>query len=261
MDYEDFYGEYGAIADALKERLSAQLRFLKRISKNIEKGDLKSTAKDLSSAKSAAEECVRLTCGAAEKIESVDMADYLESGDFAKQLVTACAENDVNVRGEGYSYEVFPYRLKIDPQNGELLINGRKSAGLRPKSVAAELAKGRVRLMAAAFNPAQYAMELAAAYDLALLAASRGGKPSAPDADIYLIVLYKFLTPMRRFRREYDVQAYALDLARLYMAQSNEAGDGRRFQFGPSRNNKKAIRIVDAAGNEQFLATIRFYSE
>ena len=66
---------------------------------------------------------------------------------------------------------------------------------------------------------------------------------------------------MRRFRREYDVQAYALDLARLYTAKSNEAGDGRRFQFGPSRNNIKAIRIVDASGNEQFLATIRFYSE
>ena len=260
MDYEDFYGEYAAAANTLEEQLSAQLRLLKRISKNIEKGDLKSTVRDLSSAKAAAEECVRLTCGAAERIESVDMADYLESGDFARQLVRSCEENGVNIRGEGSSYEVFPYRLKIDSQNGELLINGRKSPGLRPKSVAAELAKGRARLMAAAFNPAQYAAELAAAYDLALLATSKS-KSAAPDADIYLIDLYKFLTPLRRFRREYDVQAYALDLARLYMAESNETGDGRRFQFGPSRNNRKAIRILDAAGNEQFLATIRFYCE
>jgi hypothetical protein len=66
---------------------------------------------------------------------------------------------------------------------------------------------------------------------------------------------------MSRFRKDYDMQSYAFDLARLYTADSDEAGDGRRFQFGPSRNNNKAIRIIDAAGNEQFLVTIRFFSE
>ncbi|MDR1965089.1 MAG: hypothetical protein LBQ36_00140 [Synergistaceae bacterium] len=260
MDYEDFYAEYDVIANALKEQLSSQQRLLKRICKNVEAGDLKSTARDLASAASAASESVRLASDVAEKIGSFDTADYLRSGDFAKQLVALCTENEINIRGEGASYEVFPYRLKIDPQNEELLINGRKAVGLRPRAVAAYLAKGRARLLSAAFNPAQYATELAGAYDLALLA-SRPGKPVAPDADIYLTALYKFLTPMRRFRREYDVQAYAFDLARLYEAESNESADGRRFQFGPSRNNSKAIRIVDSAGNEQFLATIRFYRE
>jgi hypothetical protein len=260
MDYEDFYGEYVAIANSLKEQLSAQQKILKRICKNVENGDLRPTAKDLASSASSAEECVRLTSEIAEKIAGVDMGAYLESGDFARQLVALCGENGVNIKGEGASYEIFPYRLKIDAQNEDVLINGRKAVGLRPRAVTAELAKGRARLLAAAFNPPQYASELASAYDLALLATSKG-KPVAPDADIHLTTLYKFLTPMRRFRREYDAQAYAFDLARLYAAESNETSDGRRFQFGPSRINSKAIRIVDASGNEQFLATIRFYRE
>ncbi|MDR1886052.1 MAG: hypothetical protein LBQ56_07220 [Synergistaceae bacterium] len=260
MDYEDFFGEFGAVANALREGLSAQQRLLKRICKSVEKGDLKSAAKDLASARDSAGECVRLVGDAAEKAGGFDMPAYLGSGDFARQLVAMCAESGVNVQGEGSSYEVFPYRLKIDPQNAELLVNGRKAAGLRPKAVVEDLAKGRARLLSAAFNPAQYAAELASAYDLALIATSKG-KQVARDADIYLTTLYKFLTPMRRFRREYDAQAYAFDLSRLYAAESNESSDGRRFQFGPSRNNNKAIRIVDRAGNEHFLATIRFYSE
>jgi hypothetical protein len=259
MDYEDFYGEYGAIANSLREQLSAQQRILKRICKNVENGDLKPTARDLASAAYCAEECVRLASEIAEKIASVDMSAYLASGDFARQLVALCGENGVNIKGEGASYEIFPYRLKIDPQNEDVLINGRKAVGLRPRAVAAELGKGRARLLAAAFNPAQYASELASAYDLALLTASKGKQ--AADSDIYLTTLYKFLTPMRRFRREYDAQAYAFDLARLYASESNESSDGRRYQFGPSRNNNKAIRIVDELGNEQFLATIRFYRE
>jgi hypothetical protein len=260
MDYEDFYGEYEAIANSLKEQLSTQQKLLKRICKNVENGDLKPTAKDLASATSGAEECVRLASEIAEKIAGFDTGSYLESGDFTRQLVALCGENGVNIKGEGTSYEVFPYRLKIDSQNEDVLVNGRKAIGLRPRALAAELAKGRARLLAAAFNPAQYASELASAYDLALLVTSKG-KPVAPDSDIYLTTLYKFLTPMRRFRREYDAQAYAFDLARLYSAESNESSDGRRFQFGPSRNNGKAIRIVDGSGNEQFLATIRFYRE
>jgi hypothetical protein len=152
--------------------------------------------------------------------------------------------------------------LKIDAQNEELLINKRKAAGLRPRAIVGALEKERDRLLSMPFNPVKYAAELAAAYDLALLDAAKGKKYN-PEGDVYLKTIYRFLTPMSRFRREYDMQSYAFDLARLYAAsaESDEAGDGRRFQFGPSRDNNKAIRIIDAVGNEQFLVTIRFFSE
>jgi hypothetical protein len=223
-------------------------------------GDVKSALRDLPAIKSAASESLRTVSDMAGIIESADMKAYLESGDFARQLIALCQENGVNIQGEGTTYEVFPYRLKIDAQDAELQINGRKAIGLRPRALTEYLAKQRAKLLSAAFNPAQYAEELAVAYDLALLDAAKS-KTVAADADIYLTTLYKYLTPMRRFRREYNMQAYALDLARLYAAESREAGDGRRFQFGPSRNNARAIRIVDMAGNERYLATIRFFRE
>ena len=164
----------------------------------------------------------------------------------------------MDIKGDGNSYEIFPYRLKVDPQNAELLVNGRKAIGLRPRAVAEDMDKKRAKLMSAPFNPVLYASEMAAAYDLALLAGSKG-MPCAPDADVYLTTLYKFLTHMRRFRREYNDQSYALDLARLYASDSHETSDGRCLQFGPSRNNARSIRILDPLGNEQFLTTISFY--
>jgi hypothetical protein len=187
------------------------------------------------------------------------MSEYLASGDFTEQLIEFCKEREVDIVGEENSYEVFPYRLKIDAANTELLINGKKSPGLRPLAIAELLSKGRTRLLSATFNAAAFATELSFAYDLAIIAASKG-KPIAPDADIYLTTLYKYLTPMRRFRRDYDAQNFAFDISRLYDNGETTASDGRYTQFGPSRDNKKAIRILDRFGNEHFLSTIRFYN-
>jgi hypothetical protein len=260
MNYEDFYKEYAELAERLKEQIATQQRLLKRINKGVERGDLRAAARELPAARAIVADCDRSTAAIAERIESADMRAYLESGDFARQLVAFCEERRIDIKGEDNSYEAFPYRLKIDPQNEELLINKRKAAGLRPRAIADLLEKGRDKLLSASFNSAKFAAELAAAYDIAVLAAAKGKKPM-PGTDVYLTTIYKFLTPMSRFKREYDMQNYALDLARLYAVGSDEAGDGRRFQFGPGRNNSKAIRILDAAGNERFLVTIRFFGE
>lgn len=64
---------------------------------------------------------------------------------------------------------------------------------------------------------------------------------------------------MSRFRKDYDKQSFAFDLARLYSSGVEETKNGKKFQFGPSRNNEKAFRILDKDGKQQFLATIRFY--
>ena len=96
--------------------------------------------------------------------------------------------------------------------------------------------------------------ELADAYDLAVVKLKK-----RPESDIYLTSIYKLLAPMSRFRKDYDQHSFAFDLARLYMSDVEQTKNGKRFQFGPSRNNGKAIRILDKEGQEQFLATIRFF--
>lgn len=109
----------------------------------------------------------------------------------------------------------------------------------------------------ARFNAEAFAEELVAAYDLAILSLNRKAA-----SDIYLTNLYRFLTPMSRFRKDYDMQSFSYDIARLYAEFVNgmtTTKSGRHFDFGPARVNKKAIRILDTNGKEQFLATIRFF--
>jgi hypothetical protein len=260
MNYEEFYTEYEELSEQLKEQIATYQKLFRRINKSVEKGDLRAAARDLPAANEIAAVCERSIAAITEKIESADMSAYLESGDFARQLVELCGERRIDIKGEGNTYEVFPYRLKIDPKNAELLINKRKAPGLRPRALADLLETGIDKLMNANFNAAQYATELAGGYDLARLASAKGKMPIS-GTEIYLTTIYKYLTPMLRFRREYNMQSYAFDLARLYIAGTGrgETSDGRRFEFGTSRNMNKEIRIIDAVGNEQFLTTIRFY--
>ena len=112
------------------------------------------------------------------------------------------------------------------------------------------------KLNKAPFNALTFAGELSDAYELAILKLKKN-----PESDIYLTSLYKFLAPMSRFRKDYDQQSFAFDLARLFISGIKETKNGKKFQFGPSRNSNKCIRILNADGKEEFLATIRFYQE
>jgi hypothetical protein len=228
------------------------------VNKQIENGEIKSANRDIETIN----EAMKNSCESAGKIsdfvKTADMPKYLSSGDFTAQLFEECRLAGIDIVGEDSTFEVFPYRLKLDPPNAELQINGRKAPGLRPKMIAAPLAKGREKLLAGAFNPVVFLEEVAEAYDISIIAAARG-KPTAPDQDVYLSAIYKYLTPMRRFRRDYDTRSFAFDLSKLYAFLDTRTSDGRSFQFGPSRQNNRAIRIVDETGFERFLATIRFF--
>jgi hypothetical protein len=260
MDYEVLYSEYTAVADRLKAQLAQQQKLLKRINKSMDAGDLKSAGKDIDALSASSLESADTIGEIASVHDGADMSSYLESGDFASQLVEACKSRGIDIIGEDNNYEIFPYRLRITAADEDVLINGKKAPGLRPAAVADFLEKGRAKLLAANFNADKFAAELATAYDIALASSSRS-KKSAPDADVYLNTLYKYLVPMARFRRDYGAQSFAFDIARLYSAENVALSDGRRIQFGPSRNNNRAVRILDANGREFFIATVRFYKD
>ncbi|MDR1088604.1 MAG: hypothetical protein LBL23_04975 [Coriobacteriales bacterium] len=260
MDFESFHDECTDTAEKLRAGIALQQRLQRRIGKSIENGDVRGAEKDIAAIAAAAEEMALNIGTLADAVTGFDAATYLASGDFAEQLVEECDKRGIDIVGEGNSYEIFPYRLKIDPSNEDVLINGRKAPGLRPAAIANMLEAGKAKLLSASFNAVQFAAELAAAYDLAIIATAKGKKP-VMDADVYLSTLYKYLTPMRRFRRDYDARAFAFDLARLYSAEDVVLADGRRIQFGPSRNNNRAIRILDAYGSELFIATVRFFTD
>lgn len=254
MNYEDLYKQLQALEKELKDTLTAAQKLYKAIGKDSENGDLKNLSKDIASLADITASQSGTLEQLNEAVQQFDSKSYFESGDFTMQMLACCRDRGIDVKGEYPVYEMFPYRVRFDAENQDIYLDRKKLHCMRPQSFVNTVKAGQDRLNKASFNALTFANELADAYDLALLKAN---KPAGTD--IYLNNLYKYLTPMSRYRRDYDQQSFAFDLARLYSAGLEEIKDGRRFQFGPSRNNSKAIRILDHDGHEQFLATICFY--
>lgn len=254
MNYEDLYQDIQPLDKTLKDDIASLQKLYKAVSREIQKGDIKNLSKDLEALTNA----VSATSGIVAKIRThvfgFDTKAYFESGDFAAQMLDSCAEKGIDVCGEFPVYEMFPYRVRLDMENQDVYLDRKKVQCIRPDSLSDIIKNGQEKLNKASFNPAAFAGELADAYDLAVLKLNR-----RPQSDIYLTSLYKLLAPMSRFRKDYDQQSFAFDLARLYNSEIEETKNGRRFQFGPSRSSNKSIRILDKNSQEYFLATIRFF--
>ncbi len=255
MNYEDLYTRYQNLEKSLKDKTKLVTRLQKAIVKEMEGGDLTKCINDTAQMRRASEEVTALLEEIEALVTSFDQRGYIESGDFAEQLLQQCKENGVDVKGDFPNFEMFPNKLRIDVENQDIYLDRKKVACLRPYTLVQIIKKGQDKLLKASFNATKFAAELVNAYDLAL--ADLGKKAGS---DLYLQKLYTYMVPMSRFRRDYDLQSYAFDLARLYHeGTSVEIKGGRMIQWGTSRENKKAIRILDRNGHEEFLATIRFY--
>lgn len=254
MNYEDLYQSIQPDQKSVKDALALLQKLFKAVTREEDTGDIKSLVRDLESMEKTAELLVTALDSLKNRVEGFDTKEYSESGEFADQMLEACQEKGVDVRGEFPVYEMFPYRVRLDVENQDLYLDRKKVQCMRPCSFVDTVKTGQEKLNKASFNALTFVNELSDAYDLARMKMGKN-----PGADIYLTSLYKFLAPMSRFRKDYDQQNFAFDLARLYTSGVEETKNGRRFQFGPSRNNVKAIRILDKDGKEQYLATICFF--
>lgn len=254
MDYESLYREYQYIEKNLKDQIKGLAKLQKSIAKGMESGELAKSRSDLSQLQTVNDTTSESIDGLKGVLLGFDSREYIESGLFASQFLEQCREAGIDVIGEFPVYEMFPYRVRISVEEEAVYLDRKKYALLRPKSLVALIKSSQERLYKASFNAASFANELAAAYDLAELS-----NPKKAGGDVYLTTLYKYLVPMARSRKEYDQQSYAFDIARLFDSEEVELKGGRRYQFGPSRNNNKALRILDREGREHYLATIRFF--
>lgn len=254
MNYENLYNELTSRNKTLNDASAAPVKYYKSMVKSIEAGDIKDIKKLILQYEEAVEKLSTLVSSYKEIVNQFDCEEYFNNGDFVSQMLKECEEEGIDVIGEAPVFEMFPYKVKIDAANQELYIDKKKVQCMRPKSFVSTVKKGQERLKKANFNPLSFANELAEAYDLAVLKANK-----TPGTDIYLNNIYKVMVPMARSRKEYDQQNFAFDIARLITSDLEEIKDGRHFQFGPSRNNGKAIRILDSEGKEEFFATVRFF--
>ena len=254
MDYEEFYQQYLDLHKFMKDKQALIVKAHKNMAKDIEGGDLKNLDKNLSLVENFSAELAMTIKDMQILVDSFDSRAYMEQGFYARQMLELCEKEGVDVIGDYPNYEIFPFSVRLDAENQEIYIDRKRNICARPVALVRQLKVSREKLLKASFNANQFSTELAKAYDLALKDAN---KPEGHD--LYLTKIYQYMVPMNRFRREYDLQSYAFDIARLFSCDNFELKDGRQFQFGPSRNNKKAIRILDAEGHEQYLATIRFF--
>ncbi len=257
MNYEDLYQTLQAQEKSLKDTMSSLSKLQKAIGRETESGDIKSLSRDLKAMTEAAAAVSSILGELETAVNDFDTKAYFESGDFAEQMLAACGEREIDVQGNFPTYEMFPYKIRLDAENQDVYMDRKKVQCVRPKHLADTIKAGQEKLNKAHFNAQTFLGELAEAYDLAVLKLHK-----RPGVDLYLSSLYKFLAPMSRFRKDYDQQSFAYDLARLYNSGEEATKSGRRFQFGPSKNNSgKSFRILDNNGKEQFLSMICFYDK
>ena len=254
--YEEFYERLKPVEKNLKDVSALITRMQKAIQKNTEEGNLTELKKNLDTIREAMGILGENVEVVTEELCSFDTKEYFLSGDFTKQLLEACTEKGVDVRGEMGVYEMFPFKVRIagdEEHSQEVYINRKKLPSFRPSFIVETIRKEQERLGKANFNPLPFMNEIAEGYETACLkSGSRIGSSQSLDK------IYKFMTPMSRARKEYDKQAFAYDLARIYEmgpdAWVTRAGD--RYHFGTSRDGKTGIRVLNSAGVEAYISTL-----
>ena len=256
QNYETWCGELAGAQKAVKDAAGAAVRQQKAIAKNVETGNLTEVKKALTQMKEAIDQLKERTEALESGIAAFDIQDYFVSGDFTRQLLEACETKKIDVKGEKGVYEMFPYKVRVlgdDEHAGEVWMDRKKVNSCRPEFVAESIRAGQEKLYNAAFKAQGFMGELAEAYDVACLKA--GARPGSSQM---LDKVYRSMVPTARARKDYDKQAFAFDLARLYEGGPDSwvTKDGARFTFGTSRDGSSGIRVLSRSGAESFISTM-----
>ena len=260
MNYEDFLSEYQSCEKALGDAAKLVMKLQKAMAKETAMGDIKGARKDLESLRNASESLKGAIEAAGEALSSFDLQHYIESGDYASQLVDAVRAKDVDIAGESPVWEVFPFRVRLDAESQEVYVNKKKLPSFRPSWLADKLADDleKVRKSSGSFNAVSYANELENAYETIMAKDVRHKLGKGDQVDFKDI--YNAMVPSR-FRSLYDMQAFTYDISKLYNANLAEkivTKAGHSIEIGTSRQAKNNLRILDSLGREQWVGGISF---
>ena len=257
MNYEELYQSAGSAEKGLKDSVNTVNRLFKAIVKDTENGNLNDMKKCLEQLSETSASLGQKVAALQETVDSFDAREYFASGDFSRQLLEECQQKKIDVIGEKGVYEMFPFKVRIygDEEHAEeVWINRKKVASVRPAFVADLVKTSREKLYKASFNETAFMNELADAYETTCLK-----NKTRIGGSVALTSIYKTMTPMARARKDYDMQAFAFDLARLYEKgpQAWMTKDKKPYTFGTSRDGKKGIRVLNSNGTEDFITTFR----
>lgn len=261
QNYDDLLTSLQPAQKLLKDASAAAVRMQKNLQKNVDTGNLTEAKKNLATLAEAITQLNSAVEDAQASISGFNIQEYFASGEFTRQLLDACETRNIDVKGEKGVYEMFPFKIRVlgdDERAAEVYMDRKKIPSYRPSYVADTIHASQEKLYSANFKEIQFITELAEAYDVTCLKTNaRIGSTQA------LNKIYKSMVPMARSRKDYDMQAFAFDLARLYEAGQDAwiAKDGRRFTFGTSRDGVSGIRVLSKTGVETYISTLRPMNE
>lgn len=255
MNYENLYELMSAEEKNLSSSIKDIQKYFKTITKDTESGDLKDMDKALTSLEAALTQAKEQYQKLGQILNSFDRNAYVNNGDYSKQILAECGAQGIDVRDlGGMTFEMFPNKVTVSKETLDVTIDKKKYSCLRPKALIQTVKSGQEKLKKESFNADRFLNELADAYDIVILKTKKQNK----SAEVKLADVYKAMVPMARSKKEYDQQAFAFDLARLYASDVRITRNGRSLSLGTSRDNKNAIRFLDQNGNEQYYAMISF---
>ncbi len=261
MVYEVFLEEFKALEKTMKDTLSKLTGLEKKLSKDIENGDIKAAEKDSAALEAMTETYLAAKKEVVDKLSSFDYREYFQSGTFTEEMLSALKSKGLDVVGDYPNYEVFPTKIKLDAETQEVVLGKKKISSMRPECVAGATKALVEKLESANFNSLTFAQDLENAYILLIAKENEkaGTRKFTFGSYLTLLDIYKLMVPLSRSRKDYDETAFAFDIARLYI--ENEKGgfvtkSGRKVAFSTGRG--KGIRILDEGGNEQIFSTISF---
>jgi hypothetical protein len=254
-----FEGELRRIeaeAESALRAATAVVRELKKVRATAATGQVRDLRRALERSRELAAEAVSATRDLRAGPAVEDAREYLTSGAYTKELLSAAAEAGVSVYEADDGLLCYPSLVRLLPGDEGVDIDGRRERRLRPSVLIAALAA--TQQAGPRFKPEPFLETLAAGYRLVL---GEQGKPSGTV--VRLVDLHRILTLLPGRARDYPKSEFARDLYLLDSSRHTRTKDGRVMSLSASTGTRQAgvLTTVSKGGERQRYWGIAFAAQ
>ncbi len=248
----------GALA-ALESEATALLQAaasLTRVAKRAKAAAENGTVRDLPQVLAAAQQLAADVVVAADQLRHgwrFDVEDWFFSGEYAKELLAAAAEEGVKAFESDDRILCYPVIVQVSSGDSSVVIDKKKDRRIRPSVVVATLSAAQRR--EPKFKHESFIESLALAYDFVI-----ASKSMRPGAAAKLVDVYNVLTIMPGSAREYTRPEFARDIYLLDQSGHVTTKKGRKMSLPASALTRSGgvLRTVTRNGQAKDYAGISF---
>lgn len=238
---------------------------LTRMLKAQNKWDLKSMEKLIDVCEEDYSAVTRLWTSAREQVKNnIENTSVLVSDlQYGKEIEAALSETPIPVQGSYPEFSFPPFKLLIEPNQKEAkLLIGRKMikiACLKPKEMVSQVLKHYQSITSRKLDSKKFLQDLLPAYEIANRLTYKEESVLWGRA-VSLSRIYELFTMRKASRQEYPKELFQYDIGRM-KEQFGLTLEQYRFELGFSRDQSKAMVIVDNQGRTQHLSSLTVYRE